>query len=970
MHESPARTSRRRYAHSEDIPVRIRDFLLALALLPMGWLPLPAQDAPKKPADAFRAARDYLQVGSLELAAGTLKDFADLKPTDQDYLDIESKYGANVFQNLRNVPRWLADAKKDEEFKKTVVESIIDGSLKANAKLTRDPVRLQKFARNLGESKEERDFAIAELNRAGAAAVPPILENLRINNTPEYRAGALTAVERLSADTVPGFVVATENLPDELKVGIIRSLARRSDVLALLGKADTNFVPFLWYLSTSDQPGALRDSATETLRSLSGDRSDRQQVDSELVKYASPMFDRKGIFAGFDGVRNRVALWSWDAATGTVKLADLTKSQAEEQYGLKYLKWAIERRPDSRPAIDLFLSLATERAVERSNFGDLAKQEAGVTTLLASAPAETLNDLLISALSENRTALAYGLTQALGNRSEKSAAISSKDRAAPLVKALNYSDPRVQLAAATAILKMPAVEHGANARIVEVLSRAANTEAGSSADTKGKALVVDPVAGRGDRVATLVRGLGYDVEVFGTGRGLFKRINRSADFDLVLIDRHVVDPELKDVLAALKANANAGRRPVLVVASPDAAAPPNAESLLLRLAVLLAVTETTEIEVPGPYQNDKRKPKEENDDVRKRNIQDRDARLMLIADARLARMKRIVDAATLGNSVALQTRLELRLPQLVLAGLIAEYDSTPEFAPTPYRNVRNYTDLIRKQSNLDNAVADLPTDTLLKLMAQLETVLNPEMRTRLDKLLARIDVDELALPRPPSIDPIVEAKLNRMVKAFPGVTVIAEPFATGSVDGSVKFGLAHEIQATVADPAQRPRDPAEKKSSLKSAVEWLRRLANGERSGYDLTPAIPTLRAALANDDVAELAVEALGRLASADAQRDLARLGATASRPAALRLAALETTIRHIQANGKMTIPEVDQVVATAQTAETNVEIKSKLAILTAVLSGKSGDLVDKIQRFAVPAAAAPAKAPDPKPVTENKQQ
>ncbi len=951
--------------------MRIRVCLLALALLPMGWISLAAQEAPKKPADVFRAARDYVQVGSLELAAGTLKDFLDLKPTDQDYLDIEAKYGANTFQNLRNVPRWLADAKKDEDFKKTVVEGIVDASLKANAKLTRDPARLQKFARNLGESKEERDFAIAELNRGGAAAVPPILENLRINNSPEYRAGALTAVERLSAETVPGFVVAAENLPDELKVGLLRSIARRSDVLALLGKADTNFAPFLWYLASSEQAGSLRDVAAETLRTLSGDRSDRQTVDAELVKYATPMAERKGVFAGFDVVKNRVSLWTWDAAAANIKLADVTKSQAEETYGLKYLKWAIERRPDSRPAQDLFLALATERAVERIGFGDLAKDAAGVSQLLASAPAESLKDLLESSLVENRTALAYGLTQALGNRSEKSAAVSSKERAAPLVKALNYADPRVQLAAASALLKMPPVEHGANARIVEVLSRAAGAEAGATAESKGKALVVDPSAGRGDRVATLVRGLGYDAEIFGTGRDLFKRINRSADFDLVLIDRHVVDPELTDVLAGLKANANAGRRPVLVVASPDSAAPPDAESLLLRLAVLLAVTETTEIVVPGPYENDKRKPKEENDDIRKRNIGDRDARLMLIADGRVARMKRIVDAASLGNSAALQTRLELRLPQLVLAGLIAEYDSTPEFAPTPYRNLRNYTDLIRKQSNLDKAAADLPTETLLKLMAQLETVLTPDMRTRFEKLMTRIDLDELSLSRPPAIDPIVEAKLNRVVKAFPGVAVIAEPFALGSTDGAVKFGFAHDIQATVADPAQRPRDPAEKKSSAKLAIEWLRRLANGERAGYDLAPALPTLRAALGNDDLAPMAVEALGRLASADVQKDLARLGATASRTAALRLSALETVIRHVQTHGKMTIPEVDQAVATALAGEANAEIKSKLAILSAALTGKPGDLVEKIKGYAVPVAApAPAKAPEPKPMTENKQQ
>lgn len=944
--------------------MRIRVVLLALALLPLGLESLSAQETPKKPADVFRSARDYLQTGSLELAAGTFKDFLELSPTDQDYLDLEAKYGANIFQNLRNVPRWLPDANKDEEFKKTVIGGIIEASLKANAKLTRDPARLQRFARNLGESKEERDFAIAELNRAGAAAVPVILDNLRINNTPEYRAGALTAVERLSAETVPGFVIAAENLPNELKLGVIRSLSRRADILSLLGKVESNFVPYLWYLASSDEPGTLRDSATELLRSLSGDRSDRLDVDTELVKYATPLIERRGVFAGIDTVRNRVQLWQWDASIGTIKSADVTKSQAEEIYGLKYLKWAIERRPNSRVVQDLFLTLATERAVERSAFGDLAKTEPGVSQLLSAAPADILNDLLDSAIANERTALAFGLAQALGDRSEKSAAVSTKTRSGPLVKALNYQDPRVQLAAAIAILKIPNVPHGANARIVEILSRSANADrvAGS---TIGKALVVDPLALRGDQVTTLLRGLGYDTETFGTGRELLKRINRSSDFDLILVDRHVVDPELKDLLANLNTNRNAGRRPILVVASPDKPAAPNLELLLLRLAVLLAVTETADIEIPPPYENDKRKLKEDNDDLRKKNIQDRDTRFQVIAEGRLARMKRIVAAATLGNSVALQTRLELRMPQLTLAAMLAEYNTTPEFAPTPFRDLRNYSDLLRKQSNLDKSVEDVSTEALQKLIAQLELVLTPDMRTLFEKYINRIDTDELGLPRPPAMDPILEAKLNRLAREYKNVSIIPEPYALGSSTGPVKFGFAYDVQATIQDPALRPRDPVEKKSSVKLAVDWLRRLANGERTDYDLTPAIPSLRKSLANDDVADLAVEALGRIASAEAQQDLARLAVAAQRPIPLRRLAVETAIRHVQTYGKMTIPEVDQAVKTASGAEADVELKSKLTILSSSLNSQPGDLANRMKSFTVPTAIA---KPDDKKTVESK--
>lgn len=951
--------------------MRLRATLLALAVLAAAAA---AQDAPKTPAAAYRAAREYQQVGSLELAADAFKDFLNLKPADQDYLDLETKYGANVFQNLRNVPRWLPDAKKDEDFKKTVIEGIIAGSMKANEKLLRDPKRLLQLVQNLGETREERDFAIQELNRSGDAVVPVLVENLRINTSAEYRIGALTAVTRLNADAVPGLVVATENVPDELKAGLIRALAARPDVIALLGKADTNFAPYLWYLSASppEESAALRTEATQVLRQLSGDRSDRQQADVELVKYAQPMLDRKGQFATFDTVKNRVKVWLWDDGLKTVKAVELTPSQAEEQFGLKYLKWAIERRPGSDVAREMFLALATERAVERTSFGTLAAGEPGVSQLLAAAPAGTLIGMLESALAEKKTALAFGLTQALGDRAEKSAAVPTvrdggDPKPAPLVKALSYPDPRVQLAAATALLKMPPVPHGANARVIDVLKRAAGGDAAPPEGTVGKALVVDPLIVRGERVAGILRALGYQAELFGTGRDLLKRVNRTSDFDLILLDRHAAEPELKDLLTQLSANANTGRRPVLVVASPDKLPQVPVETLLARLAAVISATETTDIVVPPPYENDRRKPKADNDDLRKANVEFRDRQLLRIYNGRLARMRRLVDAAELGTSPALLTRLGLRLPQLTLAALVAEYDPTPEYAPTVYRDLQNYTTLLRKQAELEKALEGISTTKLVQLIEQLETALTPPLREINNKVYARLDVDELLLPKPPGIDPLLDARLKVLAAPHRNVSVIAEPYAAGSTAGAIKYGLAYDIQATIADPAQRPRDPAEKKASTKMAVDWLRRLAVGEHPGYDLTPAVPALRTALGSDDLAEGAIEALSRIPLAEPQQDLLRFAATAARPVALRGKAADAAIRHIQANGKMSTAEVNQAVATALNAEANAEMKSKLAVLAAALSGTPADLLSRIKTFTVP-TAAPAKAPPPMPTDDKK--
>src|SRR5205823_1698024 len=252
-------------------------------------------------------------------------------------------------------------------------------------------------------------------------------------------------------------------------------------------------------------------SATQLLRQITGGTADTRQAAAELVNYATPLYQHKGQFTAYDRLRNRVTLWEWDPGILTVRPLDVTPSQAEERLGLKFLRWAVERNPSYEPAQELFIALATERAVERANFGSIATADPNVYRVVVTAPGATLTTQLETALAENKTALALGLTQVLGDRAERLAATppvrtgpggeAVSNRPAPLVRALTYPDPRVQLAAAIAILRIPNVSTGANARVVEILKRAVTGEPGDGAGAKGRALLADPRTTRADRVA-------------------------------------------------------------------------------------------------------------------------------------------------------------------------------------------------------------------------------------------------------------------------------------------------------------------------------------------------------------------------------------------------------------------------------------------------------------------------------------
>lgn len=920
------------------------------------------QDAvrPKTATQVFGEARDLINAGSLEVAADLLRDFLALSPTQQDYLDLEAKYGPTTFLKLRTVPRWYDSAARDKEFKRDVLEKIVTASIAANEALLKNPNRIAKFVSNLSGPQEEYAFAVAELKRSGDAVVPQLIDTLRVDASPESRVGILRAITELGPEIVPGVLTAAIGISEEFKLPLLNALSKRPDFLALAANADTNVIPYLWYLSASPQgePSALRDLAVIKLRELFATVYDRRQPVDEITRSARPLYDRQAKFLAGDPGRRRVRLWSWNSAEQKLTMTDVSQSQAEETIGLRYLNWALERNAEYQPAIDLALAFATDRAVERAKFGALETADPNCFRLLALAPTATLVRLLEGALAENRTALALGLIQALGAKSDPlvgSAEISPGGAPRPpaLVKALDYPDPRVQLAAALALLEIPNARSGANARIVEVLKRAITVDPGSGT-SKGKALVADPNSVRGDQVGNLLQAIGYQVEVLGSGRELARRIDRTADFDLVLIDRHVVDPALVDLIPMIRGDANTARRPLFIVASADDRTRVGLETLLARLAALIAATETVEIEVPEIPANRRERPADENERNRKAAVELRDRRLKQIAEQRLGRLQRLVESANIRQSEELKRRLDLRLPQVTMAAVAAEFDLSPGGAPVFMRDFSQLTDLIRRQSDLDFSVEGVDTTAMVKLVRQLEAVLTPELTQKFNAIRTKLDDEALGLAMDKAVDPATEAALRRLTAAYPGVAVIREPFS--------RYGFEEDVATAMPDAAQRPRDPSEKAASAKAAVIALAKLAEGSIAGFDVRPATDALRAALASDDLAPSASAALARLASPEAQSDLVRVAANANRSPSIRVDAARAAIWNLQAFGKQISKDVIGMAASA--TANDARLQSELAVLNSLLSGKPGDLTEALKAFK-PSFQSPAavKETTPKP-------
>src|SRR5262249_13932372 len=140
-------------------PVRTASFLVLAAAvgLTAGLTPSLAQEAQKGPAkspqELFAQFRGLLDEGRYDLAAAYLQAFLDSNPSEQDILDLEKKYGTTVFQSLRNVPKWSDNAAADKKARENVAALVARGKQVIEAKL-RDPARINKYVRNLGETYE------------------------------------------------------------------------------------------------------------------------------------------------------------------------------------------------------------------------------------------------------------------------------------------------------------------------------------------------------------------------------------------------------------------------------------------------------------------------------------------------------------------------------------------------------------------------------------------------------------------------------------------------------------------------------------------------------------------------------------------------------------------------------------------------------------------------------------------------
>ena len=508
--------------------------------------PAPGQDSrqfykkPETTAELWRYMNHEIEVGNFKLAAEYLKGFVSKNPSEDELLQIQETEGSSAFLRLLTIPEMKAEAK-----------DLVDRVNDVLQKHLSDPKRLNRLIKNLSASPEERAYSVAQLRRSGALAVPALVQALVDSaNNPAEHTSILSALLKLDKNAMPPLYAAL-NMADTTV---------RSELIDVFRKRlDTSAVPYLWYYSASPgQPELIRKQASETLADLLGVKPGQLPLAKEaLTQEAEKYYQHKVSFGDPSGAK----VWRWDGNQLVSEV--LPASQAEEYYGLRAARQALELDPTYVPAQIVFLSIALDKGFQRAGIDQpLSKGSPGVKDLLASVNPELVIAVLRRALDEHRLPVILAATRGLGELAEVRAARQTPGGPTPVVgRALFYPDRRVQMAAADALLRIPvAPSPAASARVVEILRRAI------AGDNVPKVLVADMNEDRANGVAAAVRKAGFEPVVVRTGREILRRLTQAPDIDLLVVDADTPDPQLVYLLGQLRADLNGGLLPLVITA--------------------------------------------------------------------------------------------------------------------------------------------------------------------------------------------------------------------------------------------------------------------------------------------------------------------------------------------------------------------------------------------------------------------
>ncbi len=504
---------------------------------------------PETAEEFFKAALQAQRLGRPNLARLYLQRFLDLNPDEATLLKLRDDFGPGAFARLAN-------QKELQPLSTQLAERTNDVFRERGA----SPERVAALLDALDGQPEEAFPARQALVNAGETVVPQIIARLRSERDDYTRRQLLDILVSMGEPILPALHATLEGPDDVLRVQMIAAIGR-------IGSSRS--VPYLYFPAYGpEQPVAVRTAARDALADvarlsrLSAERVRPADAAAQLREEAINAVERSvpardAANEPTDGVR----VWTWDETQGTVRSVVLTPREAALFQGTRFARQTFLLGPDRPDAQALYFAFLLGLEAARAGTAEPPSGPGTSFELAVTAGPKTASETLRLALRHDMPRAAVGALAVLAKTGAPALLFSGETS---LTEALNYPDPRVQLAAAVTVLRLnpdrPIRDAG---RVVEILARAL------ASDETPTAVIIEPNVQRGSTIAGFTREMGYEAVLAPTGQSGFTAAAERAIPTFILVNLNVSRWPLSQTIANLRADTRTRRVPIIVYGPPE-----------------------------------------------------------------------------------------------------------------------------------------------------------------------------------------------------------------------------------------------------------------------------------------------------------------------------------------------------------------------------------------------------------------
>lgn len=512
--------------------------------------PSPLLIEPKTPEESFAAALLMVDLARLDLARKYLEQFEASSPDEAMLLKLRDKHGTGDFLKMARI--------KDLQPLST---ELLDRLNVASRKQAEDPAFVDGLIEKLGQDPTQRELAIIELRNAGPRAVPQIIRQMSKPAMAGKQDSLVLALIRMGRQIVPPLLGAMDSPQERIRAAVI-------GILATLEAKES--VPHLWFPAFSEeQPLGVRVAANQALAKLitgSPDKFERITsiaASNELRRLSKLLFQDSGILPRDDG--GTVTIWGWDEAEQTVVARTYPPEIASMLLSARFASQSLALSPNQPQPQRQYLASLLALEVLQNGWDKPREPLPGTAMYLAVTAGEaTVADVLADALAADQPATALAALDVLSQIGTREQLLAQKGVKSPIQAALNSADPRIQFAAAVAVLRIEPRSSFPNAsRVVAILSRTL-TDPG-----KARAIIIDADTGRSSSTAGYLGELGYESILATTGREGFERAVSSAGVEVILVHANCIRWDLTQTLTNLRADSRTASVPIAVYGAEE-----------------------------------------------------------------------------------------------------------------------------------------------------------------------------------------------------------------------------------------------------------------------------------------------------------------------------------------------------------------------------------------------------------------